>query len=116
MSRTFRRKNAEQLVSNRGGKIAGVYTEVDRYERTGNGHGGYPVYREPTKVERFDTFYRLHGDKIGYHRFQGMKKWARRDIEGSHRARHRQLVSNFLQGKTDDVVHEKLPYFPCWYW
>jgi hypothetical protein len=115
MSRTFRRPGAEQLVNNNGGKIAGVYTAVDHYERTGNGHGGYAVYREPTKSERFDLYKRLHGDK-GYYRFESMKRWERREENRCHRLRNKRLINNFLKGKTDDVVALSMPRNPPQYW
>jgi hypothetical protein len=114
LSRTFRRKHAEQLVSNHGGKIAGVYTECD-YFRSDYGHPCLFVYREPTKEERFRIFAMLHLDK-GCYRFEGMTRDERRQVQKTHRAKHRNKIHRFLRGVDDDIVVEKLPKFAKYFW
>ena len=119
MSRTFRRPNAEQLVTTRGSKIAGAYTEVDRYEYNPlHGHSHLPIYREPTKVERYETWKRLHGEKKhSYHNFaRGMNKWARREQHKEARLKNERLINNFLKWKTEDVVAYFTRRFPKQYW
>lgn len=119
MSRTIRRrKEAEQLVSNHGGKIAGVYTEVDYVYNSLHGHPCLPVYREPTKTERYQTWRTLHGERhMASYRFQrGLHKWARRVEHKAQRAKNERLIANFLRGKTDDVVAYIARRCPMQYW
>lgn len=118
MSRTIRRKEAEQLVSNHGGKIAGVYTEVDYVYNREHGHPCLQVYREPTKAERYQTWRTLHGERhMAHHRFQHcMYKWARIVEHKATRVKNKRLISNFLQGKAEDVVAYIERRYPKQYW
>lgn len=118
MSRTIRRRRmrkANPYSIRENSHIAGEYTVVDHYERTGNGHSGYPVLREPTKQERFKLYQRFHLD--GHHYlYQGMKPWERRLEQKRHRAKHREKIHRFMIGIDEDIIPEKLPKYPSQYW
>jgi hypothetical protein len=118
MSRTFRRRNAEQLMSNHGGKIAGVYTEVDYEYCKHHGHWCLAVYREPTKRERYETWRGMHGEKgQANYRFQrGVPKWGRKAENRDERSKNEVLISEFLKGITDDVVPFVSRRHPMHYW
>lgn len=116
MSRTTRRPHAASIVANHDyHHIAGVYTERDFVHMPEHGHCFLAVYREPTKIERYKKYASLHLEK-GHYRFVGMKSWARREEQKTHRAKHNRLILNFLRGVSEDVIPEKLPKFPSRYW
>lgn len=63
MSRTFRRKNFERTCRKRhGSKTGGFYTTWDKVIETGNGHGGYVLYRALTVAEKNQEYWRVHGE------------------------------------------------------
>jgi len=115
MSRTFRRLNAEYILQGGGthyrSKIAGYYTECDW-----DPIARLFIDRLPTKEELFRRFRNLHCDGHRLYRFEGMKKWQRRDQNKIDRAKHRNKITRFLKGTDDDVVVEKRGRYPHWYW
>lgn len=113
MSRTFRRKNAEDIMRSswNQSKVAGYYTEYERDPERGHYYG-----RLPTAEELFLKFRNLHCDGNRHYRFEGMPKWGRRLEMKTDRAKHRAKITRFLKGLDDDVVVEKLPKFPYRYW
>lgn len=120
MSRTFRRKHAAQLVGNvEFSKIAGVYTERDGFWHfPDHGHPILWVYREPTKRERYETNRELHGEKNhAHHYFRcGVPKFGRKLENTAERLINKRLITDFLKGKTEDVVEHIARRYPMKWW
>lgn len=116
MSRTFRRKNAESIVAKHDyHHVAGVYTMRDFICIPDHGHSFLAVYREPTKRERFRRWAQLHTDK-GCSEFQSMKHWERKIEQKRHRAKHRNLITDFFKGVSEDVIVRKRSMNPSYCW
>lgn len=112
MSRTFRRRDIEYkhpVSSYCNPKVAGRYTVYD-YDECGRW-----VHRPPTKEEAYQTFRRFHLDSGGV-RHSFMLPWARKCDEHKYRAKYRQEITRFLQGRVEDVVLSRLGKFAKQWW
>lgn len=113
MSRTFRRKGYEaKQGSIQGGKVAGYYTIKE---------GGWwrwnkkPVlFREPTRQEYYEQFWKLHGDSHRNQWSPGRSYREGRQVE--NQSINKQELCKWLKDADYEPVFEANPRSCLWDW
>ena len=113
MSRTIRRKNFERERKKvEGSSINGYYT-TKVFNFNGKGLNRYS-YRLPTSKELWKLKRKAHGENQTSN--TSFKKSERNMVEKQYRFREKRKLLNYIKGYTQDVVSEKLPKYPKYFW
>lgn len=113
MSRTIRRKNFERERKKvEGSSINGYYT-TKVFNFNSKGLNRYS-YRLPTAEELWKLKRKAHGENQTSN--TSFKKSERNMVEKQYRFREKRKLLNYIKGYTQDVVSEKLPKYPKYFW
>ena len=111
MSRTFRRKDYEtKRISRPGSKVAGYYTVQEGWW----GYGRVATFREPTRQEYFEEYWKLHGDN---HRNDYSPSRNYREIRQSeNRSINKEELCKWMKNPDHDPLFEANPRSHWWDW
>ena len=122
MSKTFRRKGYEDTkgrsYDRRGRKTAGFYTEQDGHWW---GRSAYrseiniAVFREPTRQEYYEEFWRIHGD-TGGRNYWSPGRYYREIRQTENRSINKQELCKWLKNEEYEPLFEANPRSHLWDW
>ena len=113
MSRTIKRKNFEREHKKvHGSSVNGYYTSLV-FHFSSDGFFWY-TYELPLPDELWKLKRRAHSEN--QESWRTFKKDERNIVEKQYRSQERRRIVKYLHGKTEDIIHEKLPKYPKHWW
>ena len=122
MSKTFRRKGYEDTkgrsYDRRGRKTAGFYTKQDGHWWGRSAHRSeinIAVFREPTRQEYYEEFWRIHGD-TGGRNYWSPGRYYRKIRQTENRSINKQELCKWLKNEEYEPLFEANPRSHLWDW
>ena len=122
MSKTFRRKGYEDTkgrsYDRRGRKTAGFYTKQDGRWWGRSAHRSeinIAVFREPTRQEYYEEFWRIHGD-TGGRNYWSPGRYYREIRQTENRSINKQELCKWLKNEEYEPLFEANPRSHMWDW
>lgn len=122
MSKTFRRKGYEDTQGRsyhrRGRKTAGFYTMKDGHWWGRSAHRSeinIAVFREPTRQEYYEEFWRIHGD-TGGRNYWSPGRYYREIRQTENRSINKQELCKWLKNEEYEPLFEANPRSHLWDW
>ena len=122
MSKTFRRKGYEctqgRSYHRRGRKTAGFYTMKDGYwwgKHSFAGEDSIATFREPTRQEYYEEFWRIHGD-TGGRNYWSPGRYYRETRQTQNRSINKQELCKWWKDEDYEPMFEANPRSHLWDW
>lgn len=122
MSKTFRRKGYEDTQGRsyhrQGRKTAGFYTVQDGHwwgKRSLVGEVSIATFREPTRQEYYEEYWRIHGD-TGGRNYWSPGRYYRKTRQAQNRSINKQELCKWWKDEDYEPMFEANPRSHLWDW